>query len=78
MYGGSAYAATPYAGGSAATSTPTTPTIPAGQIGRLRRGSAEVSLDVPVVALPAGVVRAVKVDKALAYPTPTLVNGRPT
>jgi len=37
-----------------------------------------VSLDVPVTALPAGAVRAVKVDKALAYPTPTLVNGRPT
>jgi hypothetical protein len=78
VYGGNAYGSAPYAGGASGAAAPVVVTIPAGMLGRLRSGSAEVSLDVPVAAVPAGLTLATRVDKALAYPTPTLVDGRPT
>lgn len=77
MYGGNAYGSAPYAGGGSAEAAPVIVVIPAEQIGRVRVGSAVVTLDVPVVALPAGLSYAARVDKAIAYPTPTLNNGRP-
>lgn len=46
--------------------------------GRDRRGSATVTITRPVQALPVTLVLAQKVDKALAYPAPVMVNGRPT
>lgn len=46
--------------------------------GRLRNGGFVDESVEPVEPLPANLVRAAKVDKALAYPTPTLVDGRPT
>lgn len=44
--------------------------------GRIRNGYATVELTVPVAA--AASARGYKVDKAVPYPLPTLVNGRPT
>lgn len=46
--------------------------------GRRREGIGYVSDVTPVAPLPAGLARAQKVGKAFAYPTPTLVDGRPT
>lgn len=46
--------------------------------GRRRLAYATVTVTQPVAAPPATVTLASKVDKALAYPTPTMVDGRPT
>lgn len=46
--------------------------------GRIRDAYGTVTITRPVAAPPAGLVLAEKVDKAIAYPTPTMVNGRPT
>lgn len=46
--------------------------------GRSRGGLGLVEVTVPVTATPATSTRGTRVDKAIAYPLPTLVNGRPT
>ena len=46
--------------------------------GRDRRASATVTIATPVLAPPATLVLATKVDKAIAYPAPVMVDGRPT
>lgn len=46
--------------------------------GRDRGGSAAVTVTQPVEAPPASLVLATKVDKAIAYPAPVMVKGRPT
>jgi hypothetical protein len=46
--------------------------------GRARGGGARVLTEVAVEAPPASVTLVQKVDKAAAYPTPTMVDGRPT
>jgi large repetitive protein len=46
--------------------------------GRSRGGSATVTVTTPVTAPPATLVLTSKVDKAVAYPAPVMVNGRPT
>lgn len=46
--------------------------------GRRRLASATVTITRPVVAPPATLTFGTKVDKALAYPVPTMVEGRPT
>ena len=76
MYGGSAYAAVPYAGGSAAT-TPAGPVLPGlGDAAYLLVGGGVYIEQDFVAPLPqAGTHRYVV---ALVYPTPTLVDGRPT
>lgn len=48
------------------------------QNGRIRRGRATVTLSRPVVPVPATVALAVRYDKAIAYPEPDMVDGRPT
>jgi hypothetical protein len=46
--------------------------------GRRRDGYATVTITYPDATVPDGVSLTEKRDKALAYPTPTMVNGRPT
>lgn len=46
--------------------------------GRQRSGMGTVTITRPVVTPPPGLVLARTYDKALAYPTPTMVDGRPT
>lgn len=46
--------------------------------GRVRHGSATVTIARPVVAVPPTVSLGTRYDKALAFPTPVLVDGRPT
>ena len=46
--------------------------------GRLRSGSGTVTITRPVTAPPASLVLAEAYDKAMPYPTPTMVDGRPT
>lgn len=46
--------------------------------GRRRLGFATVTVARPVAAPPDTLTLATKVDKAVAYPAPTMVNGRPT
>ena len=81
MYAGSAYAAAPYAGsatsGSGGGGTPVS-SAPDDLHGIPLAGKAFLTVDVPVAALPAGLSLGTRVEKALAYPTPVLVDGRPT
>lgn len=46
--------------------------------GRDRRARATVTITRPVAAVPATLTLATKVDKAIAYPAPVMVDGRPT
>ena len=78
MYGGNAYGSVPYAGGSGAAEVVVVVPAHDDLLGRVRKGRALLTVDVPVAAVPAGVTLATRVDKALAYPTPVLVDGRPT
>lgn len=49
-----------------------------GATGRIRLGGGYVVAPSPVAAVPAGLVQAVKYDKAIPYPVPVMVDGRPT
>lgn len=46
--------------------------------GRSRGGVATIVIDRPTAAVPSTITLGVKVDKAIAYPTPDMVGGRPT
>jgi hypothetical protein len=46
--------------------------------GRVRLGRATVTVTRPAVPPPVGTTGAVRYDKAIAYPEPTMVDGRPT
>lgn len=46
--------------------------------GRSRGGLATGSVTRPVAPVPAGLTLGEKYDKTIAYPTPVMVNGRPT
>lgn len=48
------------------------------QSGRRRNAIGAVTITRPVTAVPAGLTLGQKVDKTIAYPTPTMVDGRPT
>lgn len=55
------------------------PTDTSNDLGGIRlEGSGVATVTRPVAAPPASLVLAHRVDKAAAYPTPTMVNGRPT
>lgn len=55
------------------------PTDTSNDLGGIRlEGSGVATVTRPVTAPPASLVLATRVDKAAAYPTPTMVNGRPT
>lgn len=79
MYAGVAYGTRPYADGAGASSTGTPVAPPHDQLhGIVLEGTAYLEVTLPVATVPAGIALGEDYDVAYAYPTPTLVDGRPT